>query len=217
MARTDGRALSRLDDFGVPQSAAAVEDLDLGAGPQPAARAPVLGFVVRQRHARRGGIKVRHVETRAHAESILIRTDVLSRTNGREVPHPLSSGKRRLWQRLSRGRHLDRQEGRHQGSASPEPRLRRAAPRTAPARHPQPSQHRHRPHRREAGRRVLHRDGVRAGRHAGGGDRSRRHARPAARARLHLPDLQRDGPRAQARDHPSRPAARATCWSPIRA
>ena len=54
----------------------------------------------------------------------------------------------------------------HQSPASPEPGLRRAAARAAPARVAQSSEHRHGHHRGKTGQRVLHRDGVRAGRDA---------------------------------------------------
>ena len=72
---------------------------------------------------------------------------------------------------------------------------------------PQSPEHRHDPDRGEAGERLLHRDGVRAGRDARGDHRARRRARRGARARLHLPDLQRRRSRAPAGRAAPRPAA----------
>ena len=108
-------------------------------------------------------------------------------------------GQRWLRHRLPRRGHLDRQEGRAQGPPPAEHRLRRTAARAPPARRAQPPEHRLDPDRGEAGERLLHRHGVRAGRDARGHHRPRGRARAAARARLHLPDLQRGRPRARAR------------------
>ena len=100
------------------------------------------------------------------AERYTVLADAVSRTDPRQVQNPVPARERRIRHRLPRARHLDRQAGRDQGAAPAEPRLRRSAARAPPARQRVAPEHRRHHHRREAGRRVLHRDGVRAGRDA---------------------------------------------------
>src|SRR4029453_14123329 len=59
---------------------------------------------------------------------------VPARRDSREIPDPRQPRLRRFRHGLSRPRHLDRQEGRDQGPAPPDGRLRRAAPGAAAAR-----------------------------------------------------------------------------------
>ncbi len=104
---------------------------------------------------------------------------------------------------------MARQEGRAQGPAPPaEPQPRRAAPRAAPARQPQPSERRHGPDRREARRHLLHRDGVHRGRDARDDHHARGRDRAEAGARLLGADRQCRGPRASQQRHSPRSAAR---------
>ena len=81
----------------------------------------------------------------------------------REIQDHRPARQRRVRYRLPRPGHLDRQEGRDQGSASAGSRLRRAAARAAAARLRQPPQHRRHHDRGEAGQRLLHRHGIRGG------------------------------------------------------
>ena len=166
-------------------------------------------FVLRQRHepVRRAPAVRRARRTVAQHGDSLYSGDMFFR--GQTIGKyriVIAARQRRLRLCVPGRRHVDRQESRTQGPASAESRLRRAAARAAAAREPQPSEHRHGPHRGEAGQRLLHRDGIRAGRDARAHHRSRGRARSEPRARLHVPDLQRDGSRAPAGRHPPRPA-----------
>ena len=150
--------------------------------------------------------------------SCILRFDVLSRPDHRQVPDPLVARQRRLRHRLPRRRHLDRQEGRDQGPAPPEHRLRRTAARTAPARQrstiPNIVTD---PDGGEAGQRLLHRDGVRAGRDARERS-SRARARSTSPARSTTPA--RSATRSTTRTRRASSTAtcgRRTCSSPTAA
>ena len=123
---------------------------------------------------------------RCKVHPAILRADVFPRSDHREVQDSVDDRQRRIRHRLPRGRHLDRQEGRAQGAAQAGRRLRRAAARAAAARQPQPPEHRHDPDGGEAGERLLHRDGVRAGRDARERS-SRATARSTSRARSTTP------------------------------
>ena len=120
--------------------------------------------------------------------AILVRAMVFrGQTLGKYRIHR-DAGQRRIRHGLSGRRHVDRQARRTEGPAPAEPRLRRAAARAAAARLAQSPQHRHGHHGGEAGQRLLHRHGVRAGRDAGAHRRDAGARSIWRRARLHLPD-----------------------------
>ena len=145
------------------------------------------------------------------------RQHVFPRTDHREIQDPVDDRQRRLWHGLPRRGHLDRQEGRAQGAAQAGRRLRRAAARAAAARQPQSPEHRHDPDRGEAGERLLHRDGVRAGRDARDDHRARRRrstwrGRSTTPARSATPSTTRTG-----RACCTATCGRPTCSSPTAA
>src|SRR5439155_21736786 len=84
------------------------------------------------------------------SSAILAPANVLPRSDHRQkVQSPLDDRQRRLRNGLSRGRHLDSQEGRSQGSTQAGCRLPRAPARTATAGRAESSKHRHDPDGRE--------------------------------------------------------------------
>ena len=87
------------------------------------------------------------ISRRKRAEASLLysaRSMFLLGADRREIPDPLQPRLRRLRHGLPRPRHLDRQEGRDQGPAPPDGRLRRPAAGAAPARRARSPEHRRR-------------------------------------------------------------------------